>query len=463
MSSYLTVLTKITMKTYPHLKRQLVCLLFLLPLALAAQSPLDLYLQDGLKNNIVLQQKNMSLQQAENALAIARNHFLPSIQLMGDYTSGDGGRSIALPVGDLLNPVYQSLNQLTGSDAFPAIQNVEENFFPKNFYDAKIRTSLPIINSDLVINRSIKSRQLALADFELKSYKRQLVFEITEAYFKHLAAAEAVKIYEGAQEIVERNVRINESLKRNGKGLPAQVLRSRSEAEKIKAELSTARNTYSNSRKYFNFLLNRDLDSPVDLNYNLGQPVTLDSISTVTSGREELAMAKIGSEISQSVVRMNQLRRLPKLNAFLDLGSQASDWQFNNKSQYYLAGIQLSMPLFQGFATQLNIRQSKLDQKVSTLALERVEKAVALSVDIARNELMNAQSNRKASLEQLAAAESYFKLIEHGYSEGINSLIEFLDARNQLTTSALLNNVRTFELLIAKAKLERETATTPIY
>jgi outer membrane protein len=382
--------------------------------------------------------------------------------LLADYTSGDGGRSIALPVGDLLNPVYQSLNQLTQSDAFPQIQNVEQNFFPKNFYDAKVRTTLPIINSDLIINRSIKSKQLLLADYELRSYKRQLVFEITEAWFKHLAAAEAVKIYESAIRIVERNVQINESLKRNGKGLPAQVLRSKSEAAQVRAQLNTAQNSFSNSRKYFNFLINRDLDASIELTFNATDLRESDSLSTATTGREEFAMAKLGNEISQSVVKMNQMKRLPKLNAFLDLGSQASNWQFNDQSQYYLVGVQLAIPLFQGFTNQLTINQSKLDLQLSSLTLTNTERSISLSADIALSDLLNAKSNYTASREQLKAAASYFDLVEKGYAEGVNSLIEFLDARNQLTASELSNNVRRFELLTANAKLQRETASIQI-
>src|SRR5688572_30753872 len=137
------------METYKPFYRMLATVfLLLISRSAFSQQPLEHYVAEGLKNNLVIQQKNISLKQAENALRIARNQFLPSIQLLADYTSGDGGRSISLPVGDLLNPVYQSLNQLTQSDQFPLIQNVDENFFPKNFYDAKVRTSLPIINTD---------------------------------------------------------------------------------------------------------------------------------------------------------------------------------------------------------------------------------------------------------------------------------------------------------------------------
>src|SRR5688572_8604278 len=120
--------------------RWLQLLVALLPAGVYAQPVLDTYVAEGLRSNVVLQQRNISLLQAENSLRIARSYFLPSVTLQGDYTSGKGGRSIDIPIGDLLNPVYSSLNQLTGSDAFPQVQNVSQNFFPHDFYDAKVRT-----------------------------------------------------------------------------------------------------------------------------------------------------------------------------------------------------------------------------------------------------------------------------------------------------------------------------------
>src|SRR5687768_8097720 len=164
------------MKTNPF-KLTVKSLLAGILLALAAgvahaQSVLDEYVHEGLKSNLVLQQKNISLKQAEQSLQIARTYFLPSVNLLADYTSGEGGRSIAIPVGDLLNPVYASLNQMTNSDAFPQIENVNQNFFPKNFYDARVRTSLPLINTDLHINNTIQRQQVTLKQYEIEAYKR---------------------------------------------------------------------------------------------------------------------------------------------------------------------------------------------------------------------------------------------------------------------------------------------------
>ena len=424
-----------------------------------AQTVLDVYIQEGLKSNLVLQQKTISWEQAQQSLQVARSYFLPSMTLLTDYTSGEGGRSISMPIGDLLNPVYASLNQITQSDQFQQVENVNQNFFPKNFYDARVRTSVPLINTDLYMNRNIQGQQVMMKQFELAAYKRQLVFDIKSAYFIYLGTTAAVKIYESALELVNKNVEINESLLRNGKSLPANYLRSKSELERVKAELNSAQNRVANARKYFNFLLNRDLDAVIDVNYKATEAEPADTTNLIVEGREELQMLRTAKEINRTTLRLTKLSRVPKVNAFFDLGSQAANWRVNDNSQYYLVGVQLSMPLFQGFRTNHTIRQNSLEIEKTQLVLSNTTQQLNLAAMVAKNDLQTATQNYFASREQLKSAQSYFNLVEKGYQQGINSLIEFLDGRNQFTLSQLQQNVRLYEMLIASAKLERETAS----
>ena len=427
-----------------------------------AQTVLDDYIQEGLKSNLVLQQKTISWEQAQQSLQVARSYFLPSMTLLTDYTSGEGGRSISMPIGDLLNPVYASLNQITQSDQFQQVENVNQNFFPKNFYDARVRTSVPLINTDLYMNRNIQGQQVMMKQFELAAYKRQLVFDIKSAYFIYLGTNAAVKIYESALELVNKNVEINESLLRNGKSLPANFLRSKSELERVKAELNSAQNRVANARKYFNFLLNRDLDAVIDVDYKATEAEPADTTNLVVEGREELQMLRTAKEINRTTLRLTKLSRVPKVNAFFDLGSQAANWRVNDNSQYYLVGVQLSMPLFQGFRTNHTIRQNSLEIEKTQLVLSNTTQQLNLAAMVAKNDLQTATQNYLASREQLKSAQSYFNLVEKGYQQGVNTLIEFLDGRNQFTLSQLQQNVRLYEMLIASAKLERETASYTI-
>jgi outer membrane protein TolC len=189
--------------------------------------------------------------------------FMPAMNLQGSYTTGNGGRSISFPVGDMLNPVYATLNQLTDSKQFPQIENVKQNFFPHNFYDARVRTSMPLLNTDLLYNRKLRQQQVTLQEFEVRIYKRELVKDIKTAYFNYRSATEAVKIYNSAMERAEEGRRVNESLLSNGRGLPAYVLRSESEVENIAAQITDSEKQVHNAQLYFNFLLNRESEEPI--------------------------------------------------------------------------------------------------------------------------------------------------------------------------------------------------------
>lgn len=444
--------------------------LFTLPLPgslLQAQSTaLDRYITEGFEHNLVLQQKNISLEKAMYALKTAQSMYLPTVNFMFDYQTADGGRDIPLPLGDLLNPVYSTLNQLTSSNKFPMLQNERINFLPKNFYDGKIRTTVPIINTDIGYNKKIQEQQLTLQGYEIETYRRELVKNIKTAYFNYLTAKQAVSIYESALQLAQESKRVNEKLLENGKGLHAYILRAESESEGINAQITGAQQQAENARLYFNALLNRDAASTIDTVYNteeqLLQTTRLLADTPVISGREELKSVQQLITLNQTANRMNSRYRVPKLNGFLDLGSQSQNWKFNGQSRYYLAGLQLSVPIFAGNRNQYKIRQSELDVKNAQLNKDVLLQQLAVSSGVARNNLLAAWRTCQASLKQQEAAGTYYRLIDKGYKAGTNTFIETVDARNQLTGAQMAVTINRFKVLIAAAALERETASYPI-
>jgi outer membrane protein len=440
----------------------LFLVLFLIPESyISAQSQLSQYLEEGLKNNLVLQQKDIGLDKAVWSLKEANSLFLPSLNLNASYISGQGGRYINFPVGDMLNPVYSTLNAMTKSNNFPHIENAEAYLNPHNFYDAHGRITLPLINTDLIYNKQIQNKQVSLQEYEIEIYKRELVKNIKIAYYNYQMAASALKVYKGALEVVNKNVQVNQSLLENGKGLHAAVLRSQSEVENIQSQLITSENNLRNAQRYFNFLLNRSLDSPVLISQvdsaaigNAEKLVTSVSIQK----REELGMVATAINLRSSQLKMNRTFWVPKMNTFLDLGSQASDWVYNNKSRYYLVGVQFDMPVFNGFRNNYKIKRAQLDLRDSELKQQQVSQQLQVGAEVAASQLSSSLQDYKSGLKQQEAARAYFRLIDTGYREGRNSLIEFLDARNQLTTSELRVNINFYKVLQSMAEVERETA-----
>jgi len=84
----------------------------------ASSDILEGYVRNGLDSNLALRQRGFDLQKALLDLKRAQSLFYPQAGFSSQYTVAHGGRSQDIPVGDLLNGVYSTLNQLTSSNKF---------------------------------------------------------------------------------------------------------------------------------------------------------------------------------------------------------------------------------------------------------------------------------------------------------------------------------------------------------
>jgi len=140
-----------------------------------AQTNLEQYINSALSSNETIRQQQFFLDKSLWALKEAKSLFLPNVAFNGTYTLAGGGRTVDIPVGDLVNPVYKTLNQLTASNSFPQIENRSILLNPNNFYDIKLHATYPIINAELAYNKKIRSQQYDMQKTEIDIYKRELV------------------------------------------------------------------------------------------------------------------------------------------------------------------------------------------------------------------------------------------------------------------------------------------------
>lgn len=444
----------------------MVCLLQIPLFSKGQETSLEAYLEEGLQQNLVLQQKNVSLDKALLALQTAKSMYQPTVAVEGSYSTASGGRSILLPLGDLMNPVYATLNQLTNSQQFPMLENESINFLPKNYYDAKVRTTMPLINTDITYNKRISEQQVRLQEYEVRTYERELVKEIKSAYFNFLGAQQAIKIYQSALDLALESRRVNQKLLENGKGLPAYVIRANSEIEQVKAQITQAEQQEVNARLYFNALLNRRGEEGIDTLYDadqaLGYAVIALKDAPSVEQREELKSLEQFIGLQENILKMNKKFAIPKVSGFVDLGSQAEQMRFNSQSRYVMLGLQFDLPIYTGNRNRLKIKQSQLDLQDATLNRANIHNQLQVSSNVAKNNLLSVWQVYQSSLKQLESASAYQRLIEKGYRAGTNTYIETIDARSQLTTAQLSAIVNKYQVLSAAAALERETATYPL-
>jgi outer membrane protein len=444
------------------MRLKILIFIFFIPVLLQGQAVLDEYVRYGIENNLALKQKQSGYQKSIEALKEARGLFYPNISFNARYTLSEGGRVIDLPIGDLLNPVYSTLNKLTASNKFPMVGDEQIKFLRPTEQETKLRFTQPVFNSDIYYNSKIKEEFTIFEDEDVNQYKRELVAEIKKAYYNVAAADDVLAMLNDSRKLLTENVRVNKELIENDKVTMDYLYRSETELSKFDQELQNAEKNKKIASAYFNFLLNKSLTDSIIIQ----QPETYPTLSDYTTdysqkaieNREELKKLSDSKNISDMQVKMNKSGILPNMFVVVDYGFQGTDYQFNKNQDYVQASAILTWNLFSGFQNRAKIRQSVLEKEALETKLEEAKKQIELQVISTMNELLTAEKGIMAAEARVKNAREGFRFVNRKYEEGQASLIEFIDARTTLTQAEENLIISRFSYLSCYAEFEKITA-----
>jgi outer membrane protein len=426
----------------------------------AAQTTVEHYIKKGLEGNLALHQKTFDLQKAELDLKRAKTLFYPQASLNSQYTLASGGRTQDIPIGDLLNNAYSTLNQLTGQSKFPQVSNQTISFLPNDFHDTRVEVSLPLVNTDIRYNKAIKQELIHTQKADIDIYKRELVQHIKEAYYQYLQAGKALDIFKNALALASENLRVSEKLMQNAMATKETVLRAKAQVSQVKASLIAATNQQQNAAAYFNCLLNQSLDEPIVADSTLFERVntTIATGEEVPVRREELAKLQSAQKVAGTSIKMNRSYIIPKLNAFYNVGYQGFGFRFNSDQFYQLGGLQFKWDLFKANDNKYKIRQSQLDLEALNTQYKDVEQQLTLQVRTSANNYRSAIETLQARTDEVQSTQETYRFAERRFREGQALQLELIDARTQLTNAQLNYSLAQLTVLTRAADLERVTA-----
>jgi outer membrane protein len=436
-------------------------LLLLLTVIAPAQTVLETYVQQGLDSNLALHRKQFDLQKAQLDLKRAQSLFYPQAGLNSQYMLATGGRTQDIPIGDLLNGVYSTLNQLTSSTRFPQVENQTIKFLPNDFHDTRLEVTVPVVNTDIWYNKAIREELIHTQKADIDIYKRELVKTIKTAYYQYLQAGKAVEIYNNALALVNENLRVGHKLMENNMTTKETVLRAQAQVSQVKASLIAANNQQQNALAYFNFLLNRPLETAVITDSAIiGQVNTAVNVSLeLPQQREELFKLKSAQKATATNIKLNRSYLIPKLNAFYNVGFQGFGFRFNGDQFYQIGGLQLRWDLFRANDNKYKIRQSQLDLDALMNQYKDTEQQLTLQVRTAFNDYRSAVQTLEALQDEVQSTQETYRFTEKRFREGQALQIELIDARSQLTSARLNYSLAQLAVLNRTAELERVTAS----
>lgn len=420
-------------------------------------SPMQTYVEEALANNPDRTRAELAIKQQELRLKQANGLFLPSVALNATYTLAAGGRSIDFPVGDLLNPVYSTLNQLTETNSFPMIENVNEQFLPNNFQETNLRIIQPIFNPDIIANKRAQEILLDAEKTSLLITENELVRDVKDAYLGYLQAVEQVQIYQEIEGLLREQIRVNERLIAANKVTPDAVSQAQLALSQWKGNLARAWQQEASARAFLNLLLGRDLQADIIADTSLvpGQwtPDLDQLLSGVLSSRSEGLFLDQQQDAQQWDLKRRQGQWLPSLNVVSDAGFQGFGYDFNDQG-FILGQAALSWNLYQGGQRSAAIQEAEIEASRLNLQAIQLDRQLQLQVEQAYYGWVAAKDGYEAAVEAEHHAARLYRQTNQRYLEGQVNALLLEQARSSWIQARLALNAAAYQWLSAENQLQ---------
>lgn len=438
-------------------------LLLLHPPLIGQSSILNQYVQMGLNNNLQLQKNGLAVEKQQYKIAEAKSNRLPVVTFEPNYLLAAGGRRLEFPVGDLFNPAYQALNDLTQTNSFPTnLENLDEQLTPNNFHDTRFYVSYPLFNPAIYYNWKAQEQLITVEQAKIAAYQHELTKNIKTAYYNYWKTFEVLEVFESSEILLKQLYRFNEKLIKYDKATPDVLAGVTFQLEQINSERATILQQQAMAKAYFNSLLNRDFDAPIDRSEDIFSNTPTPSLNELRekalNQRPELKQINDAIKATQLVTQLEKKALLPTVGIQASAGFQGDGYQFNQEQLLATLAIGAQWTVFDGKKRQHKIEQSKIETLELQKDYELIRQQIELQVIGAYHALVAAQQKIIAEQAAVHSAQEQFNLIKKRYENEKAILIEYLDAQTKLTNAKIGLSIAQYDVLIREAELERAIA-----
>jgi outer membrane protein TolC len=397
----------------------------------AAAEPLTLdeALATASKNHPQIEEAAAALAAAEARLGQARANYWPQVNLAADWSKGD--------------TYLTALGAIRGTEFSSTAVVVRQNIYDFG------RTA-----GATAAARGAKDA----ADEGLGLSRQDVAFRLKAAWYLALAAERQVEA--SRQTVVAREKLAHQAAEFFTHGTRSKVEVARTEAAFFagKSLLIRAEN-------------NREI-ARLELAHAMG----VETLGNRPLAASEIAAAKVPAEVAalreEALAARKELKRVAALKESA-AGSLQSAWSgylpalsgtasYGDAGQTVLpegevwtVGVNVSLPLFSGFATKNQVREARAAMEGLTAQQRNLRIQVGKEVESAWLGVREAEARLEASTKEAAAARESQRLAMERYREGVGTTIDAVDAQAQSLNAETAKIQAGYDREIALVRLER--------
>jgi len=404
-------------KAHTMTTKKIVFFLLLIGFQLSAQSKkwtLEECVDYAIKNNISVKQSELDLKTTDIDKLEAIGGFLPSLSGNANYSINTGA-SINPVTNQFQNQTFKSLSASANSGVM--LFNGLANW--KTLQRAKLNK---IANS-----------------YRLDKMKDDIALSVANSYLQILFNKEQLKVQRNQNLITKENIKRTQELIEAG-SLPAgDIFELQATDASQEQQIIATENTLLIAKiglcqtllleDYASFDIS---DEVVDVSITNFTNVTQESIlEKAKESVKDVKIAIANVDVAKKDVALSSSSYLPTLTGFLGYNTRwAESTPFNFIDQLTLfdgtaVGLQLSVPILNGFATRGRVQRAKINQERSEFQLKQAELDLERNVYQAYNDVINAKKSYEAAQKTLEARKQSYNFSKERYEVGLMNSFDF--------------------------------------
>ncbi|HEX8546857.1 MAG TPA: TolC family protein, partial [Cytophagaceae bacterium] len=345
------------------------------------------------------------------------------------------------------------------------------NFFQlKAAGDASATISQLIFSGSYIVGLQAAKAYSELSKKSSKQTKIEIVENVTKAYYMVMIGQERMSLFNINLSRLDTLLRQTRALNENGFVEKIDVDRLEVSYNNLLIEKQKGENLLELGR----VLLKYQIGMPVDKSLIVKEKISeLPSNNIVVANRPDVKN-RIEYNLLQTkreleVLNLKNVRAgyLPTLAAFATGGIFNSHNKFERMFitpwySYSLVGLNLSVPIFDGFGKYYKGQQAKLEIQKSDNDLRNLENTINLQVKQSEISLKNYQITLESQKRNLDLATEIARVTKIKYQEGIGSNLEVVTAESSLRESQVNYFNAMYDVLVANVDYQVSLGTLPV-
>ena len=322
-----------------------------------------------------------------------------------------------------------------------------------------------IFNGSYFVGLAASKALIELSEKQTVRAKVDLIESVKKAYYIVLNTKERLNLVNSNLERIKSLLNDTEILYENGFVEKLDVDRIKVSYNNLNAEKIKAERLYDLSLSVLKFQIGFPVNDKLSVIGSIEDVIIsvndYDIQSFEYSDRIEHSILNTNKRLKSYDLKNNRSQFLPQIYANLSYGYNTSSSEYdlffnsNRWKNYGTVGLQVIVPIFDGFNKRSKINRSKIVVQQVENQIKFLERSIDLQINQNFIELKNAIESLNVSKENLVLANDVYNVSEKKYKEGVGSNLEVLDSNNALKIAQTNYYNAYYQAIISKINLDK--------